>query len=426
MTSVANLVQLLKTGVISKETFMEKMSCSSVVLSDFHRGTTDSLKLDLSAIKNDLPSESFNTHKNAANSSRPSSSFSIRQEQWLSRRSMSHAKLKEAKVDAESQECTFQPKITTGSNKSQCESAFARLSRTRTDMERLREDYKQKESFDQLKDCTFHPTINPKSRNLSARPSSMTSPRHNPDVEHCTFTPVILGVKKSMSKASQYVQNSAFKRLTEPKEDECLAPQAESHVPKPIPYESEFVNKPFYERQASYEVMKLERQAKRLKKEPSKPAINEISRRLVTSDFETRNRESIEKKKKPAPSQEPEYPFHPNITRLAHEIRNTQLHKQTPRPVPKAESPPKPLSKSSTYSHVKSRLRINDEAESYISRVTRQQRERENYALYVKAVRDEQELQECTHVPKTTDAPKYIHQIASSYAELKCLKNTCD
>lgn len=424
MTSVADLVQKLKTGVISKAAFMEQMSSPEVLLSDFHRGNEPDpkLKLDFSAVKSSLTTDSYVPCKQLANSTRPSSSFSIRQDQWLSRRSLSQAKLKDAKNKAEAKVCTFQPKITNRAVAK--EGSFKRLTTSKSQLviDRKRAELKQKESFEALKECTFQPEINPKSRVMSARPSSMTSPRHNQDLQRYTFTPSILGVKKSMSKASEYIQSSAFNRLTMPKArspDPPPPPQVKSTAPRPIPYNSEFVNQPFYERQASYEVKKLERYAKRMEKDPVKPIINEVSKKLVTTDFETRNREFIAKQRQPRPSYEPEYPFHPTITRLGREIKQCYSYAKSKTPEPKIETPPRVTSKTSAYSNVKSRLGLAEGTESYLSRVAQHQKDRESYAEYVKAVKLQQELTECTHCPVITEVPDYILQIAEAYAEIK-------
>lgn len=420
MTSVADLVQMLKAGELSKSAFMQKISSPSAVLGDYNRHTDPAvpLKLDLSAIKSALPCDSFAT-SNQTNSSRPSSSFSIRQDQWLSRRSMSNAKLKEAKVDEEVKDCTFQPKITSLATTK--EGSFQRLtdSRSRQSLERLRSELKQKENFDQLKECTFQPAINPKSRTVSTRPSTITSPRNSQDIERYTFTPSILGVKRTMSRATEYVQSPAFERLTAPKPEDLPLPTVEFEVLKPIPYESEFVSQPFFERQAAYEVKKLERHAGRIKQLPPKPKINELSKKLITTDFATRNKAFIEKQNKPRAAYDPECSFHPSITKLPYEVKQPPKHRTCHNTPPQPKSPPKPTSTSSGYSYVKSRLQLQEDPDTYIARVTLQQRERQNFADNIKALKAEQELAECTHRPAITEAPSYIRQIATAYADQK-------
>ncbi|CAG9311999.1 unnamed protein product [Blepharisma stoltei] len=472
MTSVAELIEQLKEGKITKEEMIEKVSlpfftqssltektltCVDTVPDDTHISQENSPDHETEFEQNYLIEDEdyyprlppSMTPKDYSDSL--SSNFLHRQIQWDLRRSVEQERLKAQQQQIIKKNCTFQPTTNIISHEI-IESPFERLSRIKENfrLQKLREEQERMKEEEELRGCTFKPEINRteiQPRYLDANEQRM-SPRLKLMLkDQCTFAPKVKGVAKGMKSVKEYVKQDPFERLSKPKEiEEPKEPEEEinSSSKQSIvsstgyqEYGDSFSSRPFFERQALYELMKIEKKNYYENMPAPAPMICERSKKLVKKEFYERNNEMIEKKLKTLKNTEkPEgCTFQPKITKKAKLKKNRSFAEMCHGDSKKREENinakkeeinqnfrnflDSGLFQSKRYTNVTSTIKILDDPDSYVARMKDQQRISEQRVKSIIEEREKQELAECTHAPITIDAPSYVKQIARNMAMLK-------
>ena len=457
MSSIAELVELLKEGSISKEQMLERIYAQSFPpkpkqekifepTSDIqtinNERTTFDYDIDIEFNPNDMDNFIPRTAPSFEPSMSifPSNEFLDRQSQFQFKKHFNNETLREQKLQYETRECTFQPK-TNADNVSFSQDTIARLTKSRenTRLLKLKEDQDRRKLEEEMQACTFHPQINRNSCISGSKYLSET-PKKEFFGESPTFVPRVKGPSKKMKSANEYIKQDPFERLSRPKESYQPEPEEpeysiKSTTPVPDCYGSSFSTRPFFERQALYELMKHEKREMMEQQSPKRPIINERSKKIVKSSFTERNEEMIKKKTEPKIDYPDLCTFQPKITNLAKMRRNRSFAEMTYGDSKKksekieylkemAEEKLKELVnpsifQSKSYANVKSKLQILDDPQSYIDRIKSQQRKKEIHAQINKEEKIRQEISECTHAPVVIDAPTYVKQIARNMAMIK-------
>ena len=346
--------------------------------------------------------------------------------------------LKEQKLKIEVKDCTFHPK-TNAVNINFSEDTVNRLAKNRenTRLLQLKEEQERKKFEAEMEACTFHPQIN-KNSCVSGSKYLSETPKKSQNQEFLTFMPKVKGPTKKMKSANEYIKQDPFERLSKPRESYQPEPEElETSIKSSSPeyYGSSFSTRPFYERQALYELMKNEKKEQYSQNLPLKPQINERSKKLVKKNFFERNLEMIQKKLESKANVYESYSFQPKITNMAKMRRNRTVAEMSVGDLKKrsekleflkeqAEEKFKEVVNPSTfqsksYANVKSKLQLLDDPQSYIERIKNQQRKRELEAQIAKEEKVRQDVSECTHNPVIIDAPGYVKQIARNMAMIK-------
>ena len=303
----------------------------------------------------------------------------------------------------------------------------------------LKEEQDKKKIEEELKSCTFHPQINKKSSRSGSRYMSET-PKKRFYEESPSFVPKIKGPSKNMRSANEYIKQDPFERLSRPKElyqPELEEPESpiKSFTPTLSYYGNSFSTRPFFERQALYELMKQEKKEIAQYQSPKKPQINTRSRKLVKNNFFERNEEMIRKKIDSKADYPDIYPFQPTITDSGKMKRNRSYNEMTygdsKKKIEKIEylkeitdeklkeSVNPDIFQSKSYANVKSKLQLLNDPQTYIDRIKSQQKTKEIHAQIDKEEKNRQEMNECTYLPTIIDEPIYIKQIARNMAMIK-------
>lgn len=371
------------------------------------------------------------------------------------RRSVEQERLKEQRTKVENKHCTFQP-VTNKNNLNTQEDPFERLSKLRENhkLRRMREEQEKLKEEAELRGCTFKPEINNyknevqprymitnEERNLSPRLRLMLKDQY-------TFIPRVKGLIKGMNSAKEYIKQNPFERLSKPKEvSEPDEPEEEIEIsPKHSivsssteykEYGDSFSSRPFFERQALYELMKAEKKSYHENMPSVGPEICERSKKMVKKGFFERNQEMIDKKEATLKnSQKPSgCTFQPRITQKAKLVKNRSFTEMSYGDSKKKETKIQTmkqeieqnfkamnnlgLSHTKLYSNVGSTIKILDDPDSYVARLRDLQRNKEQKIKAIKDEREKQELSACTHAPVTIEAPSYVKQIARNMALLK-------
>jgi hypothetical protein len=450
MSSISELVEMLKDGSISKDQMLEMLYSSSFPskpveksqrFEKFEKTADRETEVEFNTTEfedfNLRPTPMFDPSFSVVNSD----TFFDRQVQWDTKRSLNQELLREQKLKVEDKECTFKPKTNSQTSPLFTQETFERLAKCRENLRviKQREDQERKKLEDELLPCTFHPQINRNSC-ISGSKYLNDTPKRSFKPEEPSFAPRVKGPGKDMKNAKEYIKQDPFERLSRPKE--LKQPEPEDDSPKsqkpstPCLEHSgcSFSTKPFFERQALYELMKLEKK-EILESQPlAKPAINERSKKLVKKAFFERNQEMIEKKSNPKPDPHP-CSFQPKITNLAKMRRNRSFNEMSYGDSKKrlekvealkeaAEEKARELTvpcsvQSRSYSNVKSKLQILEDPQSYIERVKSEQRKKEIVSQIMQDERAKNELKDCTYQPCIIDAPDYVKQIARNMAMIK-------
>lgn len=355
-----------------------------------NRSSSRSIIEDL--IQNGEPADS--------NSIKPSENFFERQDKWYTQKSKNHSKLREDMEEGETQECTFHPKVNR-LNTPNSDSPFSRLYQVKKDYSKQKLQQDLQKANEELSNCTFSPKINHSSQILRSKIfETSQNPLAQLKKQWLPFAPQVKGATKSMKKIQSYLKLDPFERLSaRPK-----APESPLSLSFEVKVSSIAVNSsfdvPFLERQEMYERFCSDRILQLTQTYPYSPKLCEKSKKLVKSDFLTRNSEYIGKteqnKREREDQVQNEHSFHPKITEKA--------RKTVARPSPKI--PPKqlhsnvPLSfTNSKYRNVSGKLNILSDPDSYVQSLKLKQREREEKIRLELEYRSYKELKECTHRP---------------------------
>jgi hypothetical protein len=455
MSSIAELIELLKEGSISKDQMLERIYSQSFPSKPdrfIPSAVTEipSTKHENNNFYSDIEID-FNTNEIEDIKNGPSpyfepsfsgyspDAFIDRQNQWDFKKNFNKELLKEKKLKMEVKDCTFHPKTNVIAAKFS-QDTIERLARIKetSRLLKIKEENEQLKIEEEMKACTFQPQIN-KGSSVSGSKYMSETPKKSPNYEQHTFVPKVRGPSSKMKTAKEYVKQDPFERLSRPKELYQPEPEepelsVKSATPVPDYYGSSFSSRPFFERQALYELMKHEKKELLNSQEPNKPLINERSKKLVKNSFFERNSEMIQKKNTTKTDPDP-CSFQPKITNQAKMRRNRSvaemsygdskkksdkiefLKEQAEEKIRETVNPSTFQSKS--YASVKSKLGIIDDPSSYIERIKAQQRKKEIEAQMIKEEKIKQDLSECTYAPAIIDAPSYVKQIARNMAMIK-------
>jgi len=477
MSSVTELVELLKQGAISKEELLTRMRSPDVTISssfasnprlpeDLQWSLPISPRQATPMDEEERPLEA--PHMSAASlppavSLRSSVSYSrlspeqfyAYQTNWKRSRQEAADQLKEQLQAAEVKDCTFHPK--TNPSSQAVSPAFDRLYQVRDPryFELIRRQFRAREEEVALRECSFQPRINTRSHSVASKHKDTNkevkiNPRTLQDIEkECTFVPKVNQLKRGMKAAQEYVASDPFERLTRVKPKEAPLELAEGSLvasalasskdQRPVETSDDlttFSQKSFFERQALFEIMKTEKKLQLAQQSVSQqPVILERSKQMVTETFEERNNKLLEKRHKQISLQEydSECTFAPTISRKAQEKRKRTMEELSYGDAEKREQrlanlkdaldqralsakvPQMSTSIVSTSSH----LQLSSGLETYLARV---QQDKDRKAAAVEKIRMERqsrEMRDCTYAPITKDAPSYIKRMARSVAMLK-------
>ena len=405
MSTISELVELLKEGSISKDQMLEIIHSNSFTSKPpeksarFEKTADRETEVEFNTLDFDdfqmRPTPVFETSFSVLNSD----GFIERQVNWDTKRSINQELKREQKMKIEEKECTFQPKTNANVSSGFSQETIERLAKCRENVRiiRMREEQERRKLEEELLPCTFHPQIN-KNSCISGSKYLADTPKRNLNNEEPTFIPKVKGPCKGMKIAKEYVKQDPFERLSRPKE--MTQPEPEDDSPKsikpltPNPEYSgiSFSTKPFFERQALYELMKLEKKEILESMPLPQPVINERSKKLVKKDFYQRNQEMIEKKSETKPDPNP-CSFQPKITNMAKMRRNRSFAEMSYGDLKKRNEKVEVLKEmaeekvreqtnyssfqSRSYTNVKSKLQILDDPQSYIERIKSEQRKKE-------------------------------------------------
>jgi hypothetical protein len=279
--------------------------------------------------------------------------------------------------------------------------------------------------------CTFAPVISPNSRAIQR---SLSKVRSQPLVRHrvtsrdeCTFRPSVSRLKRSMEKAKDYVSDDAFRRLYQVKATALHQKAVELHPepsrsPRHLNYPE--VDRPFFERQALYELKKREKAETLLRiPEVSSPRINEASKLMVKGSFEDRNAELIRKRQELKPDLSA-CTFKPQITDQAKSLRNRSSEERSQgdtekrlQNLEKLKAVKVRLEREKTRSsmlqalsprNAQSTLKLLSHPETYVERLNEKAAERTRSISQLQVERSDREMEECTFAPKVLEYPKYL------------------
>ena len=456
MSSIAELVELLKEGSISKEQMLERIYNQSFPPKPNHDRLFEPAEIpaiypekkffDCDTEIDFYPTESEDFIPRQAPSFEPSflpyatEEFLERQTQWDFKKNVNQESMKEQKLRLETKECTFHPKTNEKSTVFS-QDTIDRLTKIRenTRLVRLKEEQERKKLEEEMEACTFHPQIN-KNSCISGSKYMKESNRLYYTGSTPTFIPTVKGPTRKMKAANEYIKQDPFERLSRPREAYQPEPEEPEYSMKsstPLPEYSgcSFSTRPFFERQALYELMKHEKKQQLSQKPPKNPVMNERSKKLVKTDFFERNEEMIRKKLEPSVDYPEACSFQPKITNLAKMRRNRSVAEMAYGDSKKKsekieflkemaeekfkESINPSTFQSKSYANVKSKLQILDDPHSYIDRIKYQQRRKEAETQILKDEKARQEVAECTHSPNIIDAPGYVKQIARNMAMIR-------
>lgn len=479
MSSVTELVELLKQGAISKDELLTRMRSPDVTISSSFASNArlpEDLQWSLPISPRELtPVDPMNEEERplaapqmSAASLHPApvslrssvsynrlspEQFYAYQTNWKRSRQEVADQLKEQLQAEEVKDCTFHPKTNPVASPA-VSPAFDRLYQVKDPryLEMVRRQFRAKEEEAALKECSFQPRINTRSHSVVSKHKEVREVRINPrtlmDIEkECTFVPKVNQVKRGMTAAQEYVAADPFERLTRVKPKEmpteftggnfvasALASSRKDERPAEISDMTTFSQKTFFERQALFEIMKSEKKLQLAQQSVTQPpVILERSKKMVTDTFEQRNNKLLEKRTKPLQQYDSECTFAPTISRKAQEKRKRTVEELSYGDAEKKEqrlaslkdaldqralSANIPQMSTSNLS-VSSHLQLSTDMETYLARV---QQEKDRKAAVVEKIRMERqsrEMRECTYAPITKDAPSYIKRMARSVAMLK-------
>ena len=447
MSTISELVELLKDGSISKDQMLEIIYSSSFPSKTpeksprFEKTADRETEVEFNTLDfedfNMRPTPVFEPSFSVLNSD----GFIERQIHWDTKRSINQELKREQKMKIEVKECTFKPKTNSVVASGFSQETVERLAKCRENVRvlRMREEQERRKLEEELLPCTFHPQIN-KNSCVNGSKYLADTPKRNLNFEEPSFVPKVKGPGKGMKIAKEYVKQDPFERLSRPKE--LAQPEPEDDSPRSIKPATpnleysgcSFSTKPFFERQALYELMKLEKKEVMENMPLPQPYINERSKKLVKKDFFQRNQEMIEKKSGNKPDPNP-CSFQPKITNMAKMRRNRSFAEMSYGDLKKRNEKVEALKEvaeekvreqtnpsfyqSKSYINVKSKLQILDDPQSYIERIKSEQRKKEIVSQIMQEEKMKTELKECTYQPNVIEAPDYVKQIARNMAMIK-------
>ncbi len=478
MTTVADLIEQLKGGLISKEELFERMATSSVSASSHsldksftresrlyidteseyvdyksscisNRGLDSPMYLDELEPREPPIMASAENSRSRSFSTKPNDEFYQRQMNYSFKKALKEEHLRKETCFEESRECTFQPQINDNTRNFDNNDIFLRLSKSKDYimLEKQKEEIDLHNEMKELAQCTFQPEINSRSKLVKSKYMLPSTPGIRPRTQlmfqnPCTFTPAVIGPKKGMKIAHQYLSIDPFERLSQWKEEPISEDKPKevslcSQSTRSVHSEGgSFSDRPFFERQALYEIMKQEKKEKNSQASPHQPKICDRSRKLVKKEFSQRNTEVLqkieEKRKSVAPPNE--CTFKPKITQIAKGMRNRSVNEMCYGDSEKRQQKVEEIKQlneqqrqqgadySSTawlYSDIRSRLGLNSHLDTFLDRVKAIQFRKAQEALREKEEREKQELEECTHAPCIKDAPAFVKRIAQNMAIMK-------
>jgi hypothetical protein len=451
MSTIAELVEQLKEGAISKDQMLECIYSSSFLGKTEHTVATPQNRVETglsSSIEESEIEFTYNTF-DSKHGLEPIPDFSTaevvthefleRQNQWEMRKSFNNEVLKLQQKKEEGKECTFQPKINSGKPRSPNET-LGRLTVVKDNRRVLwlKEEQERKKIEEETKECTFQPEINKNSTVFGSRYLSET-PKTRNSIPQQRFAPRIKGPGKHMHAAKEYLRQDPFERLSRPKEAYQPEPEEFQASYKSISPVSQFTgctfsSKPFYERQALYEMMKQSKREAVDQSKTAQPKINDKSRRMVKNSFADRNEEVIRKKNEKVKEKD-ENSFKPKITSMGKMLRNRSFAEMSYGDSKKRNEKIEYLKgviedkereimspffvPNKSYTSVKSKLQILEDPENYIERLKSQQRKKEFESQIAKEEKVRMEISECTYQPTIIDAPEYVKQIARNMAMIR-------
>mmetsp|Transcript_25692 Transcript_25692/g.45016 ORF Transcript_25692/g.45016 Transcript_25692/m.45016 type:complete len:461 (-) Transcript_25692:161-1543(-) len=459
MASVFDLVKLFTTGSLSKDEILKKVSShtisstqasvSSSQLMLTHRSFQFSEE-DEAQSEEETEETPVKVHQpvrpSSQNSQRTVSTskpdrfdeFYKRQLSWQIRNKLTKASLQNRKLRSSMKSCNSKPKQRPEvTNPVQ---VFKRLSGNKdyTQFETIKRRREEAKEAEEMAHCTFAPEISPNSRqiqrNLSGtRSQPMISQRTGLMLSknECTFQPNVSPLKKTMEKAKDYLTDDAFRRLYKLKST-ALHPKevAVPSVKAPTQYHSgqyyPELERPFFERQALYEIKKKEKADAQLRMtQVSSPRINEASKLMVRTDFETRNLTSRSREQEEEVN--PECTFRPQITEVAKSMRSRSHEERCHGDAEKRQLNLEKLkavraqlerekAKSSMIMalsprNVQSNLKVWDHPETYVDRLNERSEEKSRCISQIKTERSARELDECTFSPKVNKYPRYLKNL---------------
>jgi hypothetical protein len=342
------------------------------------------------------------------------------------------------KAKASLKACTFSPR--SGSERTPSGKVFERLAKVKdySPYEALKQQRDDAQTDAELAHCTFSPKISPRSREIQRS----LSPRSSRPVisqrtemmsrNECTFQPSVPHLKKSMEKAKEYLSDDAFKRLYElksntlhPKQAKVPSPQRSIETPRRQQYPA--LDRPFFERQALYEIKKKERAGLRSPRVCS-PKVNSTSKIMVKGTFAERNAEFVSRLQGRQKAEVPECTFKPQITGKAQALRGRSSDERCHGDAQKRLANIEKLSAvrlrlehektkscmflALSYKHVPSSLRVLSHPETYVDRLNEQAAGRDQTRRQVMTERRGKEMEECSFSPRVRKYPIYLKSLA--------------
>lgn len=463
MASVFDLVKLFTTGSLSKDEILNKVSSHTVSstqpsvtssrLMVTHRSfqfsegneATSEEETEETPLKSHPPvrPDSQTSHRTAS-TYKPDrwTEFYKRQLQFQKRSQIAKADQKSRKHRTSMQSCTFKSRPNTQTPTSP--HVFKRLARNKdlSQYEAVKRQRDNDKEEAEMALCTFAPVISPKSRDLQR---NMSRTRSQPMISQrtalmskneCSFQPTVSPLKQSMQKAKDYLTDDAFRRLYALKSQTLhqKTVKAEVSVAEPS-YRSNLdypeLDRPFFERQALYEIKKKEN-AEALMAAASSPKnitlkINENSRRMVEGTFESRNAETVRRNQSPKRNSTAEFTFKPQITEQAKALRNRSNDERCHGDFVKRmenieklkaikaklerEKEKSTMFKALSPRNSTSRLMVVSHPESYVERLNEQSAEKLRCVSQSLTERSARELKDCTFTPKLNKYPSYLKSL---------------
>jgi hypothetical protein len=248
----------------------------------------------------------------------------------------------------------------------------------------------------------------------------------------CTFQPAVPDLKKSNEKAKEYLSDDAFKRLYEvksntlhPKQVTESSPQRSIETPRSQQYPA--LDRPFFERQALYEIRRKER-AELGSPRVRSPQINRTSKLMVKGTFAQRNAESVSKQQGRMKSEVPQWTFKPQITEQAQALRrrssDERCHGDAEKRlenIAKMRAVRRRLEHEKTKSclflalspkHIHSSLKVLSHPETYVERLKEQADGKDLARSKVMTQRRRNEMDECSFAPRVRKYPSYLKSLA--------------
>ena len=327
----------------------------------------------------------------------------------------------------EERECSFKPKIITPKSVS---SKFRNKNSKRKDIEFLELNKEERERVE-LTNCTFKPFIHSK----DAKPRYMINNNtsfYNKDKETLfTFSPKVVSLTRKSERLKEHLSVDPYKRLFETKKKFVKSEQMK------VEDKAKGNNKVFerfYLRQCE-DKQKQKRKSQRFTSSVSidfKPTINERSKEMMKRLGSTKKKEKLEKRNAEYESiftfspkilpysrqMSPKSPEEMNMVVIDKERKVAKLRKE----LLKNESKPftfRPMLKSPPFP-TESRLKLIDNLDIYLYRVSKKEEDKEKASKLHKQMREIKEIEKCTHKPKINPYPRLLKHSVSPIKYTYC------